>query len=203
MKIPGLSLAANLPMMSMPAVFDAAIRLLGPLMIFLAVLLAGRWLTELTAPRPVAKLPSISVAPQENNLKLVGKLFGAGEAQAQSLDGLQLAGVFANSRGGGFATFRTRSGAISVFAGGDVAPGIKLKQIEGDRVIITSAGGQKELRLSDGGAQSSTTSQGSTTPQGKTVPLTPEQISANIAQAVEANQQASQSRRAARPQEEN
>lgn len=189
--------------------FDVAIRWLGPFLMLLAVLLAGRWLTELTAPRPVAKLPSISIAPQENSLKLVGKLFGAGEAQTQSLDGLQLAGVFANSRGGGFATFRTRSGAISVFAGGEIVPGVKLKQIEGDRVIITSAAGQKELRLSEGGAQSSTTPQGSaapqgaTTPQGKSVPLTPEQISANIAQAVEANQQASQSRRAARPQEEN
>lgn len=176
--------------------FDASVRLLGLLLILLAVLLAGRWLTELTAPRPVAKLPSISIAPQENNLKLVSKLFGAGETQSQALDGLQLAGVFANSRGGGFATFRTRSGAISVFAGGDIVPGVKLKQIEGDRVIVTSAGIQKELRLSEGGAQSSA-------PPGQSALLTPQQISANISQAVEASQQGSPSHRAARPQEEN
>ena len=182
-------------MMSRPALFDAAIRLLGLVLVVFAVFLASRWLTELTAPRLVAKLPSTPIALPENSLKMVGRLFGTSEARSQALDGLQLAGVFANSRGGGFATFRTRAGAISVFAGGDVAPGVRLKQIERDRVTIVSAGIQKELRLSEGGAQPST-------PPGQAAVIPPQPIPANIPQAAEISQQAPQGRRAARPQEE-
>jgi hypothetical protein len=150
--------------------FDAAIRLLGLVLVIFAVLLASRWLTEWTAPRPVAKLPSMPMAPPENSVKMVGKLFGTSEVRTQALDGLQLVGVFAGSKGGGFATFRTRSGAISVFTGDDIAPGVKLKQIERDRVVIVSAGIQKELRLAEGGGEVSS-------PIGQT-PAIPQQVSA-------------------------
>jgi hypothetical protein len=195
LKIPRFSLAAILPMMSMPALFDAAIRLLGLVLVMAAVLLTSRWLTELTAPRLVAKLPSTQVAPPGSGLKMVSRLFGTSEARSQSLDGLQLAGVFATTGGGGFATFRTRSGAVSVFVGGDIAPGVKLKQIERDRVIIFSAGTPRELRLREGGGQSSL-------PMEQASGISPQQATASIPQTVVTRQQASRNRRADRPQEE-
>lgn len=195
LKIPGLSRVTLIPKMSWPALFDTTIRLLGLVLVLFAVFLTSRWLTELTAPRPVAKLPSMPSAPLENNLKMVSKLFGTSAARSQSLDALQLAGVFTGSNGGGFATFRTRSGAISVFIGEEVEPGVRLKQIERDRVIILSAGAQKELRLSQGSGQPSS-------PIGQTAASPPQQATPSIPQGVETNQQASSNRRAARPQEE-
>lgn len=180
--------------MSWPALFAATIRLLVLILVIFAVILTSRWLTAVTAPRPVAKLPSISSVAQENNLKMVSKLFGTSAARSQSLDGLQLAGVFAGSNGGGFATFRTRSGAKSVFTGEEIEPGVRLKQIERDRVIILGAGGQKELRLSEGGGQPSP-------PIGQAPVSPPQQATPSIPQSVETNPQASSSSRAARPQE--
>lgn len=181
-------------MVTRPASIDTVIRLLGMALVIGAVLLAGRWGTELTAPRPVAKLPSTPSGPLDNPLAMAGKLFGAGETHSQSLDGLQLVGVFANSRGGGFATFRTRLGSISVFSGGDVAPGVRLKQIERDRVIIISAGIQKELRLSEGGGRLSS-------PIGQTAAIPPQQAIANDPQGGETGQQPAPGHRIDRPQE--
>ncbi len=185
---------ASIPTLSGPALFDAGIRSLGVVFILFSVALTSGWLTVLTAPRPVANLPSKPIAPQENSLKLVSRLFGVGEARPQIDEALQLVGVFANSKGGGFATFNTRNGAISVFAGNEIVPGVKLKQIERDRVIILSAGAQKELRLSQGGGQQSP-------PIGQT-PAPSQQATPSIPQSVETNQQASSNRRAARPLEE-
>jgi hypothetical protein len=194
LRIPRLSLAAIIPMMSQAALFDAMIRLIGVGLVIFAVLLTSRWLTDLTAPRLVAKLPSAPAAPPENNLKLVIRLFGASEAPAQALDGIQLVGVFAGSRGGGFATFSTRSGAISVFTGGEVAPGVKLKQIERDRVILLSAGIQKELRMSESGGQ----------PVIQVTPapaIIPQSDSSNNAQEGESNYQAKRKQRGQHMQE--
>ena len=134
-----------------PALFDAVIRMLGTLTLVAAVVLASWWMTRLTAPRPVAKLPSTPVALSENNLILVSKLFGTGalQAQTQTLEGVKLTGIFAGAKGGGFAIFRTRAGEISAFAGDEVVPGIKLKEIQDDRVILMSGGVQNELRLRD------------------------------------------------------
>jgi hypothetical protein len=112
-------------------------------------------LTVLTAPRPVAKLPSTPIAPQENVLKSASRLFGVSEARAQVEETFQLVGVFANSKGGGFATFNTRNGPISIFAGNEIVPGVRLKQIERDRVIVLSSGIQRELRLPEHGGQTS------------------------------------------------
>lgn len=174
--------------------FDTGVRLVGVMFMLLSVVLVSWWLTVLTAPRPLAKLPSAPTAQPENTLKMVGKLFGVGETRSISLDGLQLAGVFAGSSGGGFATFRTRSGAISVFTGGEIEPGVRLKQIEGDRVIILSAGVQRELRLSEAGGQPASTGQAGAIPQ--------PQVASEPPRGAESNHQAYSKRRANRPQEE-
>lgn len=62
---------------------------------------------------------------------------------------MYLTGVFAGSRGGGFATIRTRTGDVHVFPGEEVAPGVILKQMERNRVILLSSGIEKELKLSE------------------------------------------------------
>jgi hypothetical protein len=127
--------------------FDTGARLLAVAFTLAGIMLAGRWLTELTAPRPVAELPSAAIAQPESNTKTVSRLFGNAGTQAPSLEGLQLTGVYAGSRGGGFATIHTRTGDVSVFPGEEVVPGVILKQMERDRVILLSSGTQKELRL--------------------------------------------------------
>lgn len=126
---------------------DSGIRLLGVAFALAAIILASRWLTELTAPRPVAELPSAALTPPEPSTKTVSRLFGAAGAPSQVLEGLHLTGVFSGSKGGGFATIHTQTGDVPVFPGDEVAPGIILKQIESDRVILLSSGTQKELRL--------------------------------------------------------
>jgi type II secretory pathway component PulC len=82
--------------------------------------------------------------------KTVSRLFGSGgSVQAQALEGLHLTGVFVGSRGGGFATIHTRTGDVPVFPGEEVAPGVILKQIESDRVILLTSGTEKELQLQE------------------------------------------------------
>lgn len=132
--------------------FDSGARLLAVAFPLVAVILAGRWLTELTAPRPVAELPSAPMAQPDSNLKTISRLFGTGSTQSQALEGLYLTGVFAGSRGGGFATMHTRAGDVPVFRGDEVVPGVIVKQIERDRVILLSSGTQKELRLNESSA---------------------------------------------------
>jgi hypothetical protein len=133
--------------------FDSAARLFSVAFALAAIMLAGRWLTELTAPRPVAELPSAAMTQPEPVTKTVSRLFGSGgSVQAQALEGLHLTGVFAGSKGGGFATIHTRTGDVPVFPGDEVAPGIILKQIESNRVILLTSGTQKELQLQENNA---------------------------------------------------
>jgi hypothetical protein len=139
----------HFPSLSGPAIFDSAARLLTLVFTVAAVVLAGRWLTELTAPRPVAELPSAALAQPEVGTGVISRLFASAkvESQVQALEGLRLTGVYAGSRGGGFATIQTRSGDVAVFPGDEVAPGIVLKHIEGKRVILLAAGVEKEMML--------------------------------------------------------
>jgi len=128
--------------------FDSAARLFTAAFTLAAIILAGRWLTELTAPRPVAELPSATIAQPESGTQTVSRLFGSGRSvQSQALEGLQLTGVFAGSKGGGFATIHTRTGEVPVFPGDEVAPGVTLKKIESNQVILLTSGIPKELRL--------------------------------------------------------
>jgi len=140
----------HLPALSGPVLFDSAARLLAVAFTLAAIILAGRWLTELTAPRPVAELPSAAIAPPESSSGKIIRLFGSGIVQSQALEGLHLTGVFTGSRGGGFATIHTRAGDVPVFPGDEVVPGVILKQIEGNRVILLTSGIEKELTLREG-----------------------------------------------------
>jgi hypothetical protein len=151
----------HLPALSGPVIFDSAARVLSVAFTLAAIMLAGRWLTVLTAPRTVAELPSAAMTQPEPATKTVSRLFGSGgSVQAQALEGLHLTGVFAGSKGGGFATIHTRTGDVPVFPGDEVAPGIILKQIESNRVILLTSGVQKELQL-----QQNNTPAATSTPQ--------------------------------------
>lgn len=137
--------------------FDSAARLLALAFTLAAIILAGRWLTELTAPRSVAELPSAPLTQPESNTQFVSRLFGSSkEVQSQALAGLHLTGVYAGSKGGGFATIHTRAGDVAVFPGNEVVPGVILKQVESDRVILLSSGTQKELQLHEDNAPGAT-----------------------------------------------
>jgi len=140
------------PALSGPAVFDHAARLLAVAFALAATVLAGKWLSELTAPRPVAELPVAASVEPVTGTGAIGRLFASGDVQSDVLEGLLLTGVFSGTRGGGFATIRTRAGDVHVFRGDEVAPGVTLKQIEGNRVILLVSGIEKELKLAESSA---------------------------------------------------
>jgi type II secretion system (T2SS) protein C len=135
--------------LSGPATLDSAIRLLAGALTLGAIVLLGRWLSVLTAPRPVAELPSAVITRPEWSTQAVSRLFGSGAQSSplQAMVGLHLTGVFAGSKGGGFATIHTQRGEVPVFSGDEVAPGVILKHVERDRVILLVSGIQKELPL--------------------------------------------------------
>lgn len=137
----------NLPSLSGPAIFDSAGRLLTVAFALAGIILAAWWLTRLTAPRPVAELPSAIVAQPESATGTISRLFATADVKSEDVEGLQLTGVYAGTRGGGFATIRTRSGDVHAFTGDEVAPGVILKHIERDRVILLASGVEKELML--------------------------------------------------------
>ncbi len=141
-------------------------RLVGVLFAMATVFLLAGWLAALTAPRSVARMAAVAAASSDaNNLQAVEKLFGrASQSSPQMVDGLSLVGVFAGSLGGGFATFNTRTGPVSVFAGGEILPGILLKRIDRSRVVILASGITKELALAEGGGQRGAPPAGSTSP---------------------------------------
>ena len=154
----------HLPALSGPVLFDFAARLLAVAFTLAAILLAGHWLTELTAPRPIAVLPSAAIAPPESSSGKIIRLFGSGIVQSQALEGLHLTGVFTGSRGGGFATIHTRTGDVPVFPGDEVVPGVILKQIEGNRVILLTSGTEKELKLRESTVPAAPSNQNSVPP---------------------------------------
>ena len=133
--------------LSGPAIFDSAARLATAAFTLVAVLLAGSWLSELTAPRPVAELPSTAMVQSESATGSISRLFATADVKSEDVEGLQLTGVYAGTRGGGFATIRTRSGDVHAFPGDEVAPGVILEHIERDRVIVLVSGVEKELML--------------------------------------------------------
>jgi hypothetical protein len=137
----------HFPSLSGPAIFDSAGRLLTAAFALAAVILAAWWLTRLTAPRPVAELASVVIAQPESGTGSISRLFATANVQSPDTEGLQLTGVYAGTRGGGFATIHTRTSDVHVFPGDEVVPGVVLKQIERDRVILLSSGVEKELML--------------------------------------------------------
>ncbi|MCU0810370.1 MAG: hypothetical protein MUE59_04910 [Thiobacillaceae bacterium] len=137
----------HFPTLSGPAIFDSAARLSTAAFALVAVLLAGSWLSELTAPRPVAELPSTAMVQSESATGSISRLFATADVKSADVEGLQLTGVYAGTRGGGFATIATRTGNVHVFPGDEVVPGIVLKHIERDRVTLLASGVEKELML--------------------------------------------------------
>jgi hypothetical protein len=161
----------HLPALSGPVLFDFAARLFTVVFALAAIILAGHWLTELTAPRPVAVLPSTAISQPVSSAGMISRLFGSGVVQTQALEGLQLTGVFGGVRGGGFATIHTRAGDVPVFPGEEVVPGVILKKIEGDRVILLTSGIEKELKLRE-----TTVSPAASSPQTFQTPSSPTRV---------------------------
>jgi len=164
----------HFPALSGPSIFDSAARLLTVAFALAAVILAGHWLTELTAPRPIAELPSAIIATSESAAGTVSRLFASESVQSQDIEGLSLTGVYAGLRGGGFATIRTPKGDMHVFIGDEVAPGIILKHMERDRVILLSSGVEKELMFPETAVPTAESSP-QTVPNRPTQPFQPEE----------------------------
>lgn len=97
--------------------------------------------------------PGTTVAPvlPERTPAMTGQIFGvavsgAAPAQTSALSGARLVGVFTGTHG--FAVFtldgKTQNG---VALGAEVAPGVKLVQIDRDSVVIESAGARQKMEL--------------------------------------------------------
>lgn len=143
----------HFPSLSGPAAFDQAARLIALAFAVAAVAMAARWLTAWTAPRPVAELAATPMLQPQAGTGAITRLFAPASVQAAAgVDALLLTGVFAGSRGGGFATIRTREGEVHVFRGDEVVPGVTVKDIAGDRVMLSVAGVEKALELASDAA---------------------------------------------------
>lgn len=192
----GRSVISRLSPLSVPDVYEMAVRLVRAIAILGVVLLSGWWLTHLTAPRPVARMPTLPATRPDHSPKMLDKLFGSADHHAKAADGLQLVGVFSGSGGGGFATFLTPKGAMSVFVGKDVIPGVVLKRIDADRVTLVSAGVERELRLVEPGTHSSA-------PVVQAAAAPPPPVSKDVVQGIESTPLPATHRQVDRPREEN
>jgi hypothetical protein len=117
------------------------------LMAVLAILLAAHWITRLTAPRPVARLPESRSVAAPPSLEPVYRLYGVRAEAAPALGNVALTGVFAAGGGQGFATFRVSGGQASALRGGEVMPGLILLRVAQDHVVLGSDAGEQRLPL--------------------------------------------------------
>ncbi len=139
-------------MSSRSAMLESFLRALQGALAVLTLVLAAWWLTQWTAPRKVAVLPTAGQELSGVATESIRRLFGGAQTSAASVEGVRLSGVFRNSDGAGFATFNTSKGAVAAFIGDDIVPGVKLKAIETGRVLVLVAGAERELRLFNGQA---------------------------------------------------
>lgn len=131
----GLLVQPNLP-----------IRLLRLVLALAVLALVAVWLTRLGAPRPVAALPVPATPSQAVNAAAVLKVFGIGGQAAQTA-GIELTGLYARANGQGFATFRTPRGPLSGNAGDEIQPGVRLRQVGADHVLLLVDGAELRLEL--------------------------------------------------------
>lgn len=132
---------------SRAAVFDRALQALPFVFALCAIALLAYWLTVLTAPRPVAELPAVSAVQDGHGAEGLVRLFGSGDVAASYAGDLELVGVFADARGGGFAAFNTSKGPVSALAGAEIVPGVVLVRVGRDGVVISRSGARQELAL--------------------------------------------------------
>lgn len=121
------------------------------LFVLAGVALLAYWAQILSAPRPVAALPS---DPQANNVSLpadiaIGNIFNIRTGNvASSIAGLSLTGVFAAESGNsGFAAFRSNQGSLVVEVGDEVRPGLTLTRIDSQGVYLLGNGKEQRLEI--------------------------------------------------------
>lgn len=135
--MPGVNLLAH----------NLAVRSLRVLLTLMVSALLAFWLTDLTAPRRVAALAFRAAPEQTVNKESVLKVFGMASGPTAQINGIELTGLYARADGQGFATFRTPGGLVSGIAGMAVRPGVQLRQIGADHVILTENGTEHRLAL--------------------------------------------------------
>jgi len=137
-------------MSSSSAMLESFLRFLQGALAVLTLVLAAWWLTQWTAPRRVAVLPTAGQELTGVATESIRRLFGGAQSSAASVEGVRLSGVFRNNEGAGFATFNTSKGAVAAFVGDEIVPGVTLKSLESGRVMVLVAGAARELRLFNG-----------------------------------------------------
>lgn len=115
------------------------------------------WLLVFTARRtpaePVRVLEAAAVEPaQVADVMPVARLFGAGSASESA--GIRALGVMAEGgTGRGIAVLGVEGKPAKSYRSGDlVAPGVVLKEVTKDGVVLSRAGVAQELRISKGPA---------------------------------------------------
>lgn len=123
------------------------------LLVALVLLLAWQlacWTWQFATP------PAVRTAPQDANdvdLAAIARLFGAAPpaagTQAASTSGLRLKGVIAPTPGvAASAIFATGSGKdFAVYVGRELQPGVKLKEVHPDHVIVARNGIEERIDL--------------------------------------------------------
>lgn len=120
-------------------------RLPGAVIVGLALLLAGHWLTILLAPRPVAVLAVTT--PTHASTGTAGRLFGAAPGGVALINGVRLTGIYAGPNGTGFASFMTPAGARGVRPGQEIQNGVVLTSLHPDHVVVLVGGMETRLPL--------------------------------------------------------
>ena len=129
-----------------PAVIDALHPMLIAAIAIATVALSAHWLTHWLAPGPVAALPDSPRIVGQEDPRAAHRLFGARGQAVLAPGGLTLTGVYARPRGG-FAVFRGSDGALFALEGEELKPGILLKRIAADHVLLWADGVESRLDL--------------------------------------------------------
>ncbi len=134
-----------------PTLRLSAAHLVGVVLIALALGLAGWWLSQLLAPRPLATLPvtagpANAVVGVEAALRLFDPAAAPGVADSNLINGVRLTGIYSGPQGRGFASFQTPAGARGVLPGQEIQSGLILSRLHPDHVVVLA--GIQEIRLS-------------------------------------------------------
>jgi len=129
-----------------PAVIDALHPMIIAAITIATVALSAHWLTHWLAPGPVAALPDSPRFVGQEDPRAAHRLFGTRVQAVLAPGGLTLTGLYARPRGG-FAVFRGSEGALYALEGEELMPGILLKRIAADHVVLWADGVESRLDL--------------------------------------------------------
>lgn len=131
--------------LDLPAVLPLLPRLLRALFALAGFGLVMWWIVRLTAPGPVAALPSVGSAPLPMPAEqALLRLFG-GDSSGMRRDDPVLTGIFAQRGGRSFITFRDGAESRFVFVGDEIRPGVWVVAIHPDHVLLSERGVERRL----------------------------------------------------------